>query len=123
MNKDRFFSSNSLVIGIFTLLAVGSWVTFDVYRGLTKSTVPDVLQEQIRPLDTEFDEEVVNNLRNRRQFSDQFLLTVESKALEEQEQGEGAVELELIRDEDQVEEGDQATSSGTVESSPSAEVN
>ena len=123
MNKDKFFSSNSLVIGIFTLLAVGSWVAFDVYRGLTKSTVPDVLQEQIRPLDIEFDEEVIDNLQNRRQFNDQFLLTVESKALEEQEQEEGAVELELIRDEDQVEEGDQATSSGTAESSPSAEVN
>ncbi len=123
MNKDKFFSSNSLVIGIFTLLAVGSWVTFDVYRGLTKSTVPDVLQEQIRPLKTELDEEIVNNLRNRRQFSDQFLLMVESKALEEQEEGEGAVELELIRDENQVEEGDQSTSSGAIESSPSAEVN
>lgn len=123
MNKDKIFSSNSLVIGIFTLLAVGSWVAFDVYRGLTKSTVPDVLQEQIRPLDTDLDEEVINNLRNRRQFSDQFLLTVESKALEEQEQGEGAVELELIKNENQVEESGQATSSGAVESSPSAEVN
>ena len=123
MNKDKFFSSNSLIIGIFTLLAVGSWVAFDVYRGLTKSTVPDVLQEQIRPLETEFDEENINNLRNRRQFSDQFLLTVESRALEEQEEGEGAVELELIRDEDQVEDADQATSSGAIESSPSAEVN
>lgn len=123
MNKDKFFSSNYLVIGIFTLLAVGSWITFDVYRGLTKSTVPDVLQEQIRPLKTGLDEETINNLQNRRQFSDQFLLTVESRALEEQEQGEDAVELELIRDGDEINEGDEATSSGAVESSPSAEVN
>lgn len=115
MSEKKIFSSNTLVIGVFTLLAVGSWVAFDVYRGLTKSTIPKVLQEQIKPLKTEFDEELINNLKGRRQFSDEYLSTVESKALEEKEEPESAVELELIKEEGETTESVQASPSAEIE--------
>ncbi len=72
---------NVLVIGLFTLLAVGSWVVFDVYRALVKTTVPEVLQEQIKSLDPEIEATIISDLNNRRQFSEEYLDTLTPRFL------------------------------------------
>ena len=38
-SKKKSKSQGLLIVGVFTLLAVGSWVGFDIYRGLTNTTL------------------------------------------------------------------------------------
>lgn len=74
--KKQSRSKSVLIIGIFTLLTVGSWVIFDVYRSLVKTTVPNVVQQQIQPLDSKLDNDVMTDLQARRSFTDQELNSV-----------------------------------------------
>lgn len=113
MSKKVVFSSKLLVIGVFSLLAVGSWVGFEIYKNLTQTTVPKVLQEQIKPLETEIDDGVVIDLQNRRVFNEQLLNSVKSRALETKKQDNEVAELELLED---------SGSSESVEVSASAQV-
>lgn len=69
-------SKSILIIGLFTLLTVGSWVTFDVYRALVKTTIPNVLQKQTQPLTSKIDPDIMTNLKSRRQFTDSELNSV-----------------------------------------------
>lgn len=73
-------SFDILMIGVISLLAVGSWVIFDVYRSFTVTTVPKVLQKQIRPLNSKLDPDLLSDIRARRQFSDLQLNSVTPKA-------------------------------------------
>jgi len=80
-SKKKSRSQGLLIVGVFTLLAVGSWVGFDVYRGLTNTTLTEVQQKQIRPLRVSVDEEMVQKLRSRRRIDDFYLNSVESRAV------------------------------------------
>lgn len=75
---------NIMVIGLFSLLAVGSWVIFDVYRAIVKTTVPVVLQTQILPLDPEIDTEVIGLLREKKRFDSNYLNTLSPRFLTEE---------------------------------------
>lgn len=72
-------SMDILFIGVISLIAVGSWVIFDVYRSLTVTTVPRVLQRQIRPLESQLDEELFADIKARRQFTETELNSVTPK--------------------------------------------
>lgn len=80
-SKKKSKSQGLLIVGVFTLLAVGSWVGFDIYRGLTNTTLTEVQQKQIRPLRVSVDEEMVGKLRSRRRIEDFYLNSVESRAV------------------------------------------
>jgi cytoskeletal protein RodZ len=69
-------SMDILFIGVISLLAVGSWAIFDIYRAATVTTVPQVLQRQIRPIQSEIDDELLSDIRSRRRFSETELLSV-----------------------------------------------
>lgn len=71
-------SQSALIIGVFSLLSVGSWIAFDLYRALVKTTLPEVLQAQIQPLPTEINEEVLADLRGRLQLDEATLNQVET---------------------------------------------
>lgn len=77
--NKRPLTMDLLFVGIVSLLAVGSWVIFDVYRAVTVTTIPRVLQRQIRPLRSEIDDELIGNIRARRRFSESELLGVTPK--------------------------------------------
>jgi hypothetical protein len=79
--RKSSLSSGILLIGIFSLLAVGSWVSFDIYRAIVKTTVPKVLQNQLQPLNPEIDSNLVNSLRNRKKYDDSYLNTLQPKFL------------------------------------------
>lgn len=68
MKHKKGTSANILTLGVVSLLAVGSWVIFDVYRALTNTTVPKVLQKQIEPLPVDISAELIGELRSRRAF-------------------------------------------------------
>lgn len=80
-SKKKSKSQGLLIVGVFTLLAVGSWVGFDIYRGLTNTTLTEVQQKQIRPLRVSVDEEMVGKLRSRRRIEDFYLNSAESRAV------------------------------------------
>ena len=70
-----------MVVGIFTLLSVGSWVAFTVVRNATKTTVTKVQQNQILPLESLIDEAVIKRVRVRRAYEDAILDSVVSRPL------------------------------------------
>jgi len=57
------------MVGVMTLLAVGSLVAFQVYFALTKSSISDLQEKAIKPLDGSIKEGVVENLQGRRWFN------------------------------------------------------
>ena len=58
-NKD------TLVVAIFTLITVMAWIVFDVYHASVTSTVTEVQQSLMTPLDPQFDNQVISKMRNR----------------------------------------------------------
>lgn len=82
VKRKTELSRSILIIGLFTLLAVGSWVGFDLYRSATKTTLPKVLQSQMQPLETKVDQELLDDLQGRQQYDDFTLSTVSSVAIE-----------------------------------------
>lgn len=80
-------SYNVLLVGVLGLLAVGTWVIFDIYRGLTSTTLTEVQQQILLPLKVDIDEEFLNRLRQRRQFNDGTLNAVVSREIPLQDNG------------------------------------
>lgn len=78
--NKKGISYDLLVIGVISLLAVGSWVTFEVYRATVKTTLPRVLQRQIKPLKGKINPETMENLKGRRQFETSLLESVVPRA-------------------------------------------
>lgn len=54
-----------LILSILTVLTVLTWVAYDVYQALTKYTLPDVLDEQMRPLEPKVDRAKIEKLKQR----------------------------------------------------------
>lgn len=64
MNSDR----DILLISIFTLLTVFTWVFFELAKTVKTTTVTQTIQEIIIPLDPIIDSETLSNIRNRQIF-------------------------------------------------------
>lgn len=64
MNSDR----DILLISIFTLLTVFTWVFFELAKTVKTTTVTQTIQEIIIPLDPQIDSETLSNIRNRQIF-------------------------------------------------------
>lgn len=58
-NKDLLY------ISIFSFSTVLAWVVFDVYHAATTSTITDVQQQLILPLNPKFDEMTLRNIELR----------------------------------------------------------
>ncbi len=69
MKPKKTISAHVLMLGLMTLLAVGSFVSFQIYSALTKSQISELQQKAIKPLDGNIKEEVVQNLTGRRWFN------------------------------------------------------
>ena len=73
MKKKRQISRDVLILSISTFVTVLAWIAFDVYRALTKSTIPEVLQEQMRILDPRIDKTEIELLKKRLTISEEEL--------------------------------------------------
>lgn len=69
MKPEKSISAHVLTIGVMTLLAAGSLIAFQIYSALTKSSVSDLQEKAIKPLDGSIKEEVMENLKERRWFN------------------------------------------------------
>lgn len=70
MEKKKFqLGKDALIISILTLVTALAWIGFEVYRALTRSEVPQVLQRQIAPLSPKIDQETLQILGAREAIS------------------------------------------------------
>lgn len=73
MKPKKTISANILMVGLTTLLMVGSFVLFQIYSALTKSQISELQEKAIKPLDGRIKEETTQNLVERRWFNRQEL--------------------------------------------------
>lgn len=67
---------NTLISSVMTLVTVLVWLGLDVYRALTKTTITEVTQEQMKPLDPKIKKDVIQELKNNLSFSEEELNTL-----------------------------------------------
>lgn len=100
MAAKRSFSANVLLIGVLGLLAVGTWVVFDIYRALTSQTLTEVQQRQLQPLRVDISAELIARLQGRRQFDDLTLNTVQSQEVPGIQRGPLVIQTEETEEEE-----------------------
>jgi hypothetical protein len=104
MEKQRL-NRDLLILAILTVITVFTWIGFEVYRTLTETEIPSVLQHQIEPLNPTIEKAVLQSLKSRKSFSPEELVTAP-----------------ILTKESAEEESLPATESGeTEEATPSAE--
>ncbi len=69
MKPRRARSSYVLLVGIMSLLLVGSWLAYQIYVSLTKTQITSRQQIAITPLDGSFAKDDLANLAARRKFT------------------------------------------------------
>ena len=60
MNQNK----DLLVISIFTLITVMAWIVFDVYHTAVTSTITEVQQKLMTPLDPKINLSTIQQLKN-----------------------------------------------------------
>lgn len=104
--KKFQLGKDALVLAVLTLITVLTWMGFDIYRTLTKTEIPRVIQKQIAPLDSRIPVTTMEGLEQRTSFTQEELSEVVVPAPKE----EVLEELEeLIEETEEV-----ATESGMV---------
>ncbi len=91
MKKEKI-QKDILVLSILTFLTALSWITFDVYRALTKTKIPKVLQQQTIPLDPSIDRELLIKLKSRVNISRDELNILKEKTEEAKEENQSKQE-------------------------------
>lgn len=58
-------SKDFIVILSLALVVVAGWISLDVFKAVTKTVPPVVTEEELTPLDPNFDLEVLRDLKSR----------------------------------------------------------
>lgn len=58
-------SKQILFLSILTFVTVLAWIAFDLYHAVTTSTISPVQENQIKPLESKFDTQVILDLKKR----------------------------------------------------------
>lgn len=58
-----------MLVGLMSLLVVGSWLTYQIYSSLTKTQITSHQQKAIIPLDGIITTTDLDNLKGRRKFT------------------------------------------------------
>ena len=74
---------DALILSILTFITVLTWIAFDVYKALTKHTLPKILEEQMRPLEPRIDRLKIEKLKERLTISEEELEKISVPVLEE----------------------------------------
>lgn len=78
---------------IFTGLTILFWISFSVYQALTKTTVSQVLKEQLETLEPSFNKKTLDSLKQRKTINQEDMdkvpeitkFEIESESTEEEE--------------------------------------
>lgn len=79
MNGFRL-GKNALIFSIMTLITVLTWIGVEVYLATTKTTIPEVTQEQMKPLTPQIKKQVIEELKERLWFSEEEMNSVNPPA-------------------------------------------
>jgi len=72
--KTKFkLGKEALILAIMTLLTVLTWIFFEVYKTLHKTTIPQVTKEQMQPLDPKINTALIESLKSTLNFSEEEL--------------------------------------------------
>jgi len=71
--KKFQLGKNALFFSILTLITVITWIAIEVYSTVKKTTIPKVTQEQMTPLESKIEKEVVTELKEDLWFSEEEL--------------------------------------------------
>lgn len=82
MNHKRHYSQDLLIIASFTLITVIIWIGLTIYQSLKTPTIPKVLEDQLRPIKSDFDTQAIDALNLRKRVSQQELDQLPVRALE-----------------------------------------
>jgi len=69
----RIFNRDFLVLSILTLIAVLTWIVYGGYQALTKYTLPEILEQQMRPLNPKIEKLKIKELQKRLRISEEEL--------------------------------------------------
>jgi hypothetical protein len=78
MKVKRARSSYVLIVGFLALLAAGSFLIYSLYSVMTKSQITSEQRVEIRPLNGNLNQRVLEDLLSRRQFNGEVLDGVRS---------------------------------------------
>jgi len=97
--KKLELGKDALILAILTLITVFTWIAFDLYRILTKTEIPQVLQKQIAPLNPKIPSATLEELESRISFTQEelnraYVPVVEEELVEETTIESGAVATE-----------------------------
>jgi len=72
-----------LILSILSFITVLTWIAFDVYKALTKYTLPNILEEQMRSLEPQIDRVKIEKLKERLTISEEELDKISVPLMEE----------------------------------------
>ncbi len=79
MKEQKFkLGKNALFLTIISLLTVMSWVGFEVYEAINKTTIAKVTKEQMAPINPLIKNDVFENLEKNFSLSEEEMNLVES---------------------------------------------
>lgn len=68
-----FKRKDVLFIFLLTFITVAAWIGFNIYHIVVTSTISEEIQEQITPINPNFDTATVNKLKSREQIEPLYL--------------------------------------------------
>lgn len=76
MDKELKLGKNILILSIMTLVTVFTWIGFEVYYAYTKTTVPQIIRELIKPLNPNLNQKIIEDIESKYQPSTAELETI-----------------------------------------------
>lgn len=65
MRKQRAYDRDIVVLLVFSLITLSTWVGFEVYHAYTQVEIPEVTTKMLRPLDPNLNTAVLSDLTSR----------------------------------------------------------
>lgn len=75
MPKDFKLGKDALIVAVMTLVTTITWVGFDVYWAMKKTTIPKATAEQMAPLDPHLNQQTIDALQNNLNFAPESLVS------------------------------------------------
>jgi len=69
--KEFKLGKNALILSVLTLLTVITWIGFEIYFTLKKTTIPQTTREQISPLEIKIEPKIIEKIKENIFFSEE----------------------------------------------------
>jgi len=80
--EEYKFGKNMLILSVMTLITVIVWVSYEVYRAYTQTTVPQIIKELMTPLNPTIDEAVMETIKEKYQIPEEELNIITQPPIE-----------------------------------------